>query len=234
MKISFVCVILTLSLLITPLAMPISAANEPLSDVSFFGDSTTHGLIRYVVENDGRHGTPIAKLKREQILTPPSGTFYLRNLPTAEIRYGGEDLPLARALQKASPSVLIVTVGINGLPAWTEETVLSYYRKLLELIRSATPDTKIVLQSVYPTAKERSPKLKAFTVDKIDRLNEWIKSLAAELSLPYLNTASVLKGADGWLVPDYHNGDGMHLNTQGFNRVLEYIIQHPVWKGKKQ
>ncbi|MBQ7828087.1 MAG: SGNH/GDSL hydrolase family protein, partial [Clostridia bacterium] len=180
-------------------------------------------MIRYIVENDGHLGKPVAKLSRDQILVPPDGTFYLRNLPTAKIRYREHDLPLTEAFCKASPEILIVTVGINGLPTWTEDDFRSYYGRLLDLIETASPSTQIVLQSVYPTAKERSQKLVAFTVDKIDRLNEWISTLARERSLPYLNTASALKGDDGWLVASYHNGDGMHLNTEGFYRVLTYV-----------
>lgn len=106
-----------------------------------------------------------------------------------------------------------------------------HYRRLIDLIHEATPQTQIVLQSVYPTAQKRAANLESFTVDKVDRLNGWIQTLAKEQSLPYLNTASVLKGDDGWLIPTYHNGDGMHLNTAGFNAVLNYIITHPIEKG---
>ncbi|MBQ8287881.1 MAG: SGNH/GDSL hydrolase family protein [Clostridia bacterium] len=233
MKKSLFSAVLILSLLMAMIPLPTHAESKTnyLERVSFFGDSTTYGLIRYIAENDGHLGKPVAKLTRDQILEPPDGTFYLRNLPTAKIRYQGRDLPLAEAFRQASPDILIMTVGINGLPTWTETEFLSYYRRLLDLIGTASPSTQIVLQSVYPTAKERDRKLVAFTVDKIDRLNGWIKDLAKERSLPYLDTASVLKGADGWLIPSYHNGDGMHLNTQGFNRVLTYIADYPIKKG---
>ena len=42
----------------------------------------------------------------------------------------------------------------------------------------------------------------------------------------YADSASVLKGSDGKLVPDYGNGDGIHLNATGFNRVLSYLLTH--------
>lgn len=236
MKKSAFCGVLIIAVL--SLLLPIRSYAEPvtksLSQVSFFGDSTTYGLIRYIVENDGRLGRPITKLTRDQILTPPDGTFYLRNLPIAKIRYRGKDLPLAEALCEASPEILIVTVGINGLTSWTEEPFTDCYRRLIELIESATPNTQIVLQSVYPTAKVRSEHLTGFTVDRIDRLNGWIKVLADQRGLLYLDTASALKGEDGWLPASYHNGDGMHLNTAGFNRVLEYIADHLITKGSSK
>lgn len=222
---------ITVCTLLLPSPAYAKGNEEYIKQLSFFGDSTTYGMIRYIVENDGRLGQPIVKLTRNQILTPPDGTFYLGNLPTTKIRYQKQVLSLSEAFRKASPEILIVTVGVNGLPSWTEDSFRESYLRLLDVIASATPDTQIVLQSVFPIAKERSAKLKNFSMDKIDRMNGWISTIADEKGLPYLNTASVLKSADGWLNPAYHNGDGMHLNTQGFNKVLAYIIEHPIPKG---
>ena len=224
---------LLFAILLSSLPLPVTAqqSNTPLKEVSFFGDSTTYGLIRYIVDNNGSLGTPITQLHRDQILVSPDGTFYLRNLPTATVRYQNSVLKLQDALQSASPKILVVTVGINGLPTWTQEDFTENYNRLLTLIQTATPQTRILLQSVYPTAKERSPRLKAFTKDKIDRLNEWVRSVARENRMEYLNTALVLKDQDGWLHPSYHNGDGMHLNTNGFNQVLNYIMGYLNQKG---
>ncbi len=229
---AMLCCILTA--LFCPLLSLSTFAEEsvfPLDEVCFFGDSTTHGMIRYIVENDGHLGRPLCTLQREQILTPPDGTFYLRNLPQTRIRYQGQDWPLAEAMAKAAPRYLMVTVGINGLRSWSEQDFLHCYCRLLDVIAAATPHTQVILQSVYPTAKVRSEKLADFTVEKIDRLNGWIESLAKERGLPYLDSAAALKGADGWLNPAYHNGDGLHLNTAGFNCLLGYISHHPIWKG---
>ena len=224
-------IIIAVLISVFPVSVFAESNSSYLQKISFFGDSTTHGLIRYIIQNDGRYGQSIVELSRDQVLTSRDGTFYLRNIPTATIHYKGNNLSLSKAFEQASPEILIITVGINGLPTWTQESFLSYYRQLIQIVREASPDTKIALQSVYPTAKVRDKKLVAFTVDKIDRLNQWIQSLAKEQSLPYLDTASVLKGEDGWLIPTYHNGDGLHLNTEGFNTVLDYIINHPIQKG---
>ena len=234
MKKRLSCILLLLMLLSSVLQFPVSAqtGKTPLEEVSFFGDSTTYGLIRYIVNNTGSLGIPVVDLRRDQILVPPDGTFYLRNLPTATLRYQNQTLSLKEAFQKAAPKILIVTVGVNGLPTWTEEDFTAHYNRLLELIRWATPNTRIILQSVYPVAKERSPRLKAFTSDKIDFMNQWIKAIAKVNRLDYLDTASVLKAEDGWLNPTYHNGDGLHLNTTGFNQVLTYIIQQLNEKGR--
>jgi hypothetical protein len=224
-------ILLSLCNLVFPLPIKADSGASYIQKVSFFGDSTTYGLIHYIINNDGKHGTPVVKLKRDQVLVPPDGTFYLRNIPTAQMRYHGKDYALAEGIHLASPEILIITVGVNGLPAWTEESFLVYYNRLIDLIHTQSPNTKIVLQSIYPVARERDKKLASFTIDKVDEINGWIEKLAKQRSLPYLNTASALKGKDGWLIPSYHNGDGMHLNTAGFNAALKYIMDHPIQKG---
>lgn len=228
----FSSVLLSICLSICLFAFPVRADEAVhLEEVSFFGDSTTYGLIRYIAENDGHLGKPIAKLSRDQILTPPDGTFYLRNLPTTKIRYQGKSLPFTEAMQQASPQTLVVTVGINGLPHWTRENFQEQYDRLLSKISTASPSTRIVLQSVYPVAESRAEHLAAFTVEKVDRLNEWIREVAAQHNLLYIDTASKLKGADGWLRPELQNGDGLHLNTAGFNIVLDSIADALKLKG---
>lgn len=223
-KIFSVFLLLHICLCVTFADLPIfGKTNGKWDEVAFFGDSTTHGMIRYIVENDGRLGTPYTTLQRDQILTPPNGTFYLRNIPTTQIYYKGRTDVLAEAIRRSSPKILIVTVGVNGLPHWTKETFTELYNRLLNLFEEASPDSRIVLQSVYPTAKVRAVQLSSFTVDKVDRLNGWIKEIATDRGLLYINTADALKGDDGWLRPEYQNGDGLHLNTAGFNCVLSSI-----------
>ncbi len=233
MKKRLLSTLLVLSLCVSAFPLPCKANRQSsyIQKLSFFGDSTTYGLIHYIVNNNGKDGVPVVELNRDQILVPAEGTFYLRNIPTTQIRYRGRDYSLADGIRIASPEILIVTVGVNGLASWKEESFVFLYKRLIDLIHSQSPNTQIVLQSIYPVAKDRDKKLTSFTVEKVDQVNRWIEILAQERSLPYLDTASVLKGDDGWLIPSYHNGDGMHLNTDGFNAVLKYIMDHPIQKG---
>ena len=201
----------------------LSAQNEADSlweDVCFFGDSTTHGLIRYIVNADQTPGTHTVSLNRDQILTPPDGTFYLRNLFTTRILYDGKIMSIEEAIHSASPHILIVTVGVNGLSHWEKELFTQLYNQMLDKFHEASPDTEIVLQSIFPTAKIRAKHLENFTVKRVDEVNSWIEEIAAVRGMIYINSAKALKGEDGWLSPAYHNGDGLHLNTTGFKQVL--------------
>ena len=204
-----------------PLASAAEEETDPVWEgVAFFGDSTTHGLIRYIVNADDKLGIPVVALTRDQILTPPDGTFYLRNLHTTRILYHNKKLSMEEVIQCAAPRLLIVTVGVNGLPHWEKECFTQLYNRLLDMFSAASPDTQIILQSVFPTAKIRAPHLKNFTVNRVNEVNHWIEEIAASRNLVYINSADALKGEDGWLCPSYQNGDGLHLNTAGFNQVL--------------
>lgn len=197
-----------------------------LNRIGFFGDSTTYGMLRYIVRNDGFLGKHRYTLREEQILTPASGTFYLMNLGSCTIRYKGRDYPLAEGLKEANPEILILTVGINGLRTWEEEDFKKYDSKLIEIAVTSLPNSQIILQSIYPTTERPGTVSAEYTNDKIDTVNGWIKELAEQYGLPFLNTASALKDANGRLPENCQNGDGIHLNTEGFNIVLDYICNH--------
>ena len=56
--------------------------------------------------------------------------------------------------------------------------------------------------------------------------NAKLLEVAENTGARYLNTISALMGSDGWLPQSLHNGDGLHLNTDAFNIVLNYIRTH--------
>lgn len=194
-----------------------------LSTCTFFGDSTTYGLHRFNSQNDGKHGKNYYTLQDSQIWTPSDGTFYLGNVVKASVTVNGQTLFLGDACRQYKPQKLILTVGINGLATWSKDSFLSCYQKLINTVKTASPNTEIYLQSVYPISPKAQEKLPNFTNEKITQLNLWIKELAQENKLLFLNTASVLINENGNLKENYHNGDGLHLSTQGFNAMLSYV-----------
>ncbi len=195
-----------------------------LEKVCFFGDSTTYGLFKYNVNNSGIHSENYYTLSKEQIWVPKDGTFYLGNLATARIALSdGRNLSPFETAKELKPQYLIITVGINGLCSWNKESFTKYYVKMLDIFKEASPKTNLVLQSVFPSGSCVSENLKGFTNDKIDLLNSWIREIAENRSLKYLNTQEALKDENGYLKNEFQNGDGLHLNTKGFNAVLEYI-----------
>ncbi len=185
----------------------------------FLGDSTTYGMKYYAVLSGGKN--------TEQVWTPSTGTLTLSYQGFASIVYppDGSEIMIREAVERAKPEYLVITLGVNGISFMDEEYFKSEYLSLVTDIQSISPDTKIILQSIFPVASTYEY-LSSINNEKISTANQWVLDVAEECNVRYLNTASVLVGADGWLPQSLQNGDGLHLNEEGFKLVLAYIRTH--------
>ena len=196
-----------------------------LDSLIFVGDSTTAHLRSRGVLTGGTD--------TKQVWVPSDNTLLLDiNITQKKIVYPhtGEQLTIAEAAAKDKPAYMVLTIGLNGVTSFVNNKNLyqNCYGKLIDEIREASPDTKIILQSVFPVAANQ----KTFSVDAatlngyIDTLNGYVKELAEKKEVRYLDTASALKGADGNLPESYQNGDGIHLTAEGYRVILDYIRTH--------
>ncbi|NLH00838.1 MAG: hypothetical protein GX488_02855 [Clostridiales bacterium] len=181
----------------------------------FLGDSTTYGLGYYEI------------VPKNQIWTPKNGTLTLSLWSTATIVYpeDNSEIPIKEAVEKAKPEYMLITLGVNGVSFMDEEYFIKEYTKLVQTIQEASPNTKIILNSIYPIGKNY-PASNGITNEKIDKANTWVERIASSTGVKYLDSESVLKGSDGALVESYHNGDSMHLNADSFKLVINYLRTH--------
>lgn len=192
---------------------------EYIDKITFLGDSTTYGLRYYKMLAGERDTT--------QVWTPKSGTLSLFQQSFALIVYPetGEEITILEAVERKKPEMMVITLGVNGVSMMDEEYFKSEYTALVEGIQRTSPDTRIILQSIFPVASSYEY-LKSINNEKITRANGWVMDVAEETGVRYLDTQTVLKGEDGWLPQSYQNGDGLHLNETSFALVLEYIRTH--------
>jgi lysophospholipase L1-like esterase len=182
----------------------------------FLGDSTTYGLGAYEV------------VDKNQVWTPKSGTLTLDKWSYTAIVYPdtGEEILLPEAVADKKPEYMMITLGINGISFMDEENFKSEYTKLVQAVQENSPDTKIIINSIYPVAASYKY-LDEINNTKIATANEWLKSVAQETGVRYLDSASVLLGSDGWLPENLLNGsDGMHMNENGYQLVIQYLRTH--------
>ena len=200
----------------TQLGETADAGDEYISKMVFIGDSTTYGLKAYDV------------LDGSQVWTPASGTLALFNQSIATIVYPptGEEIPITDAIGKSKPEYVVLTIGVNGVSMMDEDAFKKEYTALIERIKSVSPDTKIICNSIYPVEAMYEAKDNGINNAVIDRANGWILQIAEQTGTHYTDSASVLKGSDGKLVSEYGNGDGIHLCAEGFNRVINYLKTH--------
>ncbi len=196
-----------------------------IDKIIFVGDSTTYGM------KSKTYACLTGGTDTKQVWTPESGTLSLDiDIAEASIVYPrtGQNMSIASAAALEKPEYMVITLGINnGVPFLTESQFKQCYRKLLDAVITASPSTKIMLQSVYPVnPNAENYHYSNITNEKIDRANGWVADLALEYDLRYLDTNPTLKDTDGYLKYSYQNGDGLHLNTEGFKAVLMYIRTH--------
>ena len=203
----------------TVLGVTEDAGQEYIDKLTFLGDSTTYGLIHYEMLKDGKN--------TKQVWTPASGTLTLSQASFATIVYPetGEEITIVDAVTRSQPEYLVITLGVNGVSFMDEDYFKSEYKKLVESVQTASPDTKIICQSIFPVARSYEL-LNSINNEKIDNANRWICEVAADCGVKYLDTNSVLRDSEGWLPEEYHNGDGMHLATNSFTLELNNLRTH--------
>ena len=195
------------------------AGQEYIDKLTFLGDSTTYGLKYYEVLSGGKNTT--------QVWTPASGTLTLFNYATATIVFpeDGQEISIVDAVTRKLPEYLVITLGVNGVSMMDEDWFKTDYTALVQSIQAASPDTKIICNSIYPVENDYE-QIESINNTNIPQANEWIKAVAEATGCKYADSASVLKAEDGSLREDYGIGDGIHLNADGFNAVLNYLRTH--------
>ena len=193
-----------------------------IDNLVFLGDKTISPMRDLAVLRDGADTKQIWTGVKNSISLDYSTSVTLIVFPESD-----EEISLSEAFQKKRPDYVVITLGFeNGVAYCTEEKFKEYYGNLIEVIKESSPDTKIILQSVFPVSDKKQKDNSGITNDKIDRANTWIEALADSKSVKYLNTAAALKNSKGNLNPEYDSGDGYTLNAKGYNAVLNYIRTH--------
>ena len=188
--------------------------------IVFYGDSTMADIKgQGLLKND------------DFILTGAYGETPLdlntANAETDRRDADGDPQSIVLAVSDMKPQYLLITVGIeNGVAHCSEQVFKQYYSALVDSIKTASPQTKIILQSVFPVSRAVERKTPAISNDKIDEANVWIEEIAEQHGVRYLNTAEALKDGKGFLDPKYDRGDGIHLNEKGYRAVIQYIRSH--------
>jgi len=206
----------------TTLAETEDMGREYLDQFVFLGDSTTYGL-GYYYKNGYTDLVP-----PEQIWTPANGTLTLDQWNYVNIVYPetGEELKLVDLLELTKPAYICITLGVNGISFMGEEYFKESYSSLVKKIQEVSPDTTIILNSIYPVTVGYESKNNGINNLKIEAANLWVHDVAKACGVHYLNSASVLMNENRVLPDSYTNGDGLHLNGESFRLVIEYLRTH--------
>ena len=196
----------------------------------FLGESTTYHLKSRGVLSGGENTL--------QVWAPRSGTMMLdHSISQAQIIYpeSNSEIALADAVALKKPKYMLLTFGLNGAVRSVSKGAEYYkgcYSKLISTIKTASPETVVIIQSCFPVANNMDTSSYNVSASElncyIDTLNGWASELANEIGAKYLNTSEILKNDYGFLKDEYQVGDGYHLTRAAYEKILYYIRTHAI------
>lgn len=159
---------------------------------------------------------------------------YFEGYPVLNRGIGGDTTQgllsrLKESVYDLNPSIVILLIGTNdfGLIENSDEfTVARNIARIIEEIRAHCPDTKILLESLYPVNEGKDPKIDALSVGsrtnaQIEKTNELLSEIEG---VTYVNVHDSLTDEEGNLRLDY-TMEGLHVNACGYVAITEILKQ---------
>ncbi len=117
----------------------------------------------------------------------------------------------------SKPAKIFIMIGINDIARNTPDSIIvANYKKIVQGIRSASPKTKIFIQSVLPTNNSFTEYARHQNKGQhIVFVNKALRNLCLEQNLVYVDLHSRFLDALGKLDVQYTN-DGLHLSGAGY------------------
>ncbi len=194
------------------------AGEEYTDQFIFVGDSTA----LYYVMNKVITGKQLWHKEGVSLETIFTQTIYINHIDSK--------LTLVDAMEKNKPAKVLLSLGTNSVSTMEIDYFIQKYEELLKDIKEASPNTLIIVQSIFPVAAALDDAGKGLNNDKINKMNYRLLELCSELDIPFLNTAEALKDEKGQLKDGYYrtttNENGVHLSEEGNKVAMQYFRTH--------
>ncbi len=194
-----------------------------IDSLTFLCDSATIGLRDYGLLSDG--------LATAQVWGTQSGSLPAAELSSCMIRYPGDgsEISPANAAMIAKPSILVISVGQDGLAYVLHDGFIEQYEAPIRSIRAASPGTIIVCCSVTnlgPTYVGSD----GLTRDGISWANDWIQQVCKDTGAYFCDVAGAMRDSTNVVDEGYLSANGKTLNSAGLNAWLGFLRTHAVEK----
>ncbi|MBW6478293.1 MAG: sialate O-acetylesterase [Bacteroidales bacterium] len=122
------------------------------------------------------------------------------------------------------PSKVFLLIGINDLARETPvEVILNNYRRIVSKIQLESPETRIYVQSLFPTNNDFDHFPRAQNKEnEIRSVNKGIEEIAKEYGLTFIDLYPHFLDEEGKLSRKYTN-DGLHLMGEGYLKWAEIL-----------
>lgn len=184
--------------------------NEFDSTVAFIGDSRTQGFIMY---------NGLKEVQDYSYIGLMVDTAVTKKFVKTD---DGNKITLLEDMKNKNIKKVYIMLGVNEL-GWSYPEVFKLkYGELIDSIREVKPDCKIYLQSIIPVTESKSNSDDIYNNSKIAKYNEYIKEVAKDKNVNYLDVKSVMIDSDGNL-PEGASTDGIHIGKNYCEKWLEYL-----------
>ena len=197
-------------------------AGQPYIDsLTFLCDSALIGLRDYGLLKDGTATTQVWGSRAGNIPASQLGSFVIR------FPGDGSEISPADAAMIAKPSILVISLGTDGLADSNETQFISDYEALIRGVQEASPYTTVVVCTITSvTISYSGSDGLEFTL--VNRANEWLARICADTGAYLVDAASAVSDSNGSLLTEYASANGKTLNSAGLNQILMYLRNHAV------
>jgi beta-glucosidase len=126
-------------------------------------------------------------------------------------------------LDGISPRVVVLMIGTNNIHTNTPEEIAAGVRKILDVLRSRLPESKVLLLGVFPRGQKPAP-----VRDRIADVNRRIARFDDANRIQYLDIGPAFLGPDGTIsravMPDF-----LHFSEHGYQLWAD-AMEPTLWK----
>jgi len=191
---------------------------ESVFAMTFLCDKTIMGLRNYA--------TQYADGLTAQIWTDNGGGLRAKDAAESPIVFvDGSLIRAADAAMVTRPKTMVLYLGGDGLAETTQQEFIDGYTRLIESIRSASPNTKIIVCSIGSISSNYQGG-DGLTTQLIASANAWIRQICVDTGAYYADIASIVNDQYGYLSDTFLTPDGRSIAAAGIALIVDYFRFH--------
>ena len=134
-------------------------------------------------------------------------------------------------ITEGKPAKVFIMIGINDIAKnMPDSIIVSNYKKIINNIQTASPSTKIMMQSILPTNNNFTAfKNHQNKTEHILFVNAALQQYCAENNIVYVDLYNAFVDVENKLDKKYTN-DGLHVNGYGYMKWKEILVGRGLMK----
>lgn len=192
---------------------PVLSDEKLFSSAAFVGDSRTEGFQLYSGLKEGAYFCAVGATVQSVMEKP------------TQDGPGGKE-PILDALARGSYDRIYIMLGVNELGWYRTEDFTQQYERVIDRIQADHPEARIAIESLLPVSAAQDKKRSYVNNERIRLFNGLLEELAEETGCVFLDSASAVADENGTLPAEWTT-DGVHLNSAGCRKWLEYLRENP-------